>query len=136
MPIHFEATYDATPQEVFELLTSGEQFKAMTGMPAEITDRPGEAFSLFGGRIEGRQVELLPGERIVQAWRFGSEHDSPWDPGLYSILRFGLSPDGSGTRLTIDHDGIPEEWLEHLEAGYPQFYLEPIAGYFAGRVAS
>lgn len=135
MSIHVEAVYDATPREVYELLSDGERFEAMSGMPARVTDRAGEPFSLFGGRIEGRQVELLAGERIVQAWRFGAAHDSPWEPGVFSILRFELSPEGSGTRLAIDHDGIPAEWQEHLEAGYPQFYLEPIAGYFAARVA-
>jgi hypothetical protein len=59
---------------VFELLTNGALFGAATGQPVEITDRAGESFSLFGGRVEGRQIELVPGERVVQAWRFGTGH--------------------------------------------------------------
>ena len=81
--------------------------------------------------MEGRQIELVPGRRVVQAWRFGPEHPSPWEPGVYSTVRFALEPAGNGTRLVIDHTGIPTEWVEHIEGGYPTFYAEPIAGYFA-----
>jgi len=131
MCIHQEALVAAAPQQVFELLTSGSLFSAATGQLAEITDREGDAFSLFGGRIEGREIELVPGRRVVQAWRFGTAHDSPWEPGAYSTVRFSLEPAGDGTRLVIDHTGIPADWIEHLSQGYPTFYLDPIAKFFA-----
>jgi uncharacterized protein YndB with AHSA1/START domain len=130
MSIHREALIAAAPQQVFELLTSGSQFSAATGQPAEITDREGASFSLFGGRVEGRQIELVPGQRVVQAWRFGSGHPSAWEPGVYSMVRFALEPAGDGTRLVIDHAGIPAEWIEHISLGYPAFYHDPIAKFF------
>jgi uncharacterized protein YndB with AHSA1/START domain len=131
MAIHQEALIAAPPQQVFELLTSGSLFGAATGQPAEITDREGDSFSAFGGRVEGRQIELVPGERVVQAWRFGSAHPSAWEPGVYSTVRFALERAGSGTRLVIDHAGIPAEWIEHISSGYPAFYGDPIAAFFA-----
>jgi uncharacterized protein YndB with AHSA1/START domain len=131
MSIHRETRVAASCQQVFELLTSGCRFGAATGQPAEITDREGDPFSLFGGRVVGRQIELVPGERVVQAWRFGSAHPSPWAPGLYSTVRFTLEPAGNGTRVVIDHTGIPGEWIEHISLGYPAFYEEPIARFFA-----
>jgi activator of HSP90 ATPase len=129
--VHLETLVAATPHEVFALLTNGASFGAATGMPAAITDREGEPFSLFGGRIEGRQIELVPGERVVQAWRFGAAHPSPWEPGVYSTVRFALEPTGDETRLVIDHTGIPPEWVDHLTQGYPAFYLDPITSFFA-----
>ncbi len=131
MSIHQEALVGAPPQQVFELLTSGSLFGAATGQPAEITDREGDSFSLFGGRVEGRQIELVPGQRVVQAWRFGTAHPSVWEPGVYSTVRFSLEPDGDRTRLVIDHTGIPAEWIEHISLGYPAFYRDPIAAFFA-----
>jgi activator of HSP90 ATPase len=131
MSIHLETLIGAVPEEVFELLTNGSLFGAATGIPAEITDREGDPFSLFGGRVEGRQIDLVPSQRVVQAWRFGAAHDSPWEPGVYSTVRFTLEPDGSGTRLVIDHTGIPAEWIEHLSGGYPSFYLDPVTKFFA-----
>ena len=131
MSIHQEALIAASPQQVFELLTNGTLFSAATGQPALITDREGDPFSLFGGRVEGRQIELVPGHRVVQAWRFGAEHPSPWEPGAYSTVTFTLEPAGDGTRLVIDHTGIPAEWIEHISGGYPTFYEDPITKFFA-----
>jgi uncharacterized protein YndB with AHSA1/START domain len=97
MSIHQEALIAAPPQQVFELLTNGSLFSTATGQPAEITDREGESFSIFGGRVEGRQVELVRGRRVVQAWRFGAQHPTPWEPGVYSAVRFTLDPAGEGS---------------------------------------
>jgi uncharacterized protein YndB with AHSA1/START domain len=133
MSIHQEALIAAPPRPVFELLTNGTRFSAATGQPAEITDREGDSFALFGGRVEGRQIELVPYERIVQAWRFGAEHPSPWEPGVYSTVRFTLEPARDGTHLVIDHTGIPAEWIEHISSGYPTFYQDPITKYFANQ---
>jgi uncharacterized protein YndB with AHSA1/START domain len=131
MSIHQEALIAAPPEQVFELLTNGSLFSAATGQPADITAREGEPFSVFSGRVEGRQIEVVPAQRVVQAWRFSAGHDSPWEPGVYSTVRFTLDPTEDGTRLAIDHTGIPTEWLDHLSQGYPTFYLEPIAEFFA-----
>ena len=131
MSINQDMLVAASPQRVFELLTNGNLFGAATGQPAEITDREGDSFSAFGRRVEGRQIELVPGRRVVQAWRFGAEHPSPWEPGVYSTVRFTLEPAGDGTRLVIDHTGIPSEWIEHISSGYPTFYRDPITKFFA-----
>lgn len=130
MSIHQEAVLEAAPEQVYAVLTDGEKFAAATGLPARLGGREGEAFTLFGGRVEGRQIELVPGERVVQAWRFGGEHPDTWEPGVYSVVRFTLKPEAGGTRFVIDHDGIPPEWEEHIAGGYPTFYRDPLARYF------
>jgi activator of HSP90 ATPase len=43
----------------------------------------GGTFTLFGGYVTGRNLEMLPDERLVQAWRAGS-----WKPGAFSIAAF------------------------------------------------
>lgn len=131
MPIHQEATIDAAPDRVYRVLTDAKEFAAATGAPADVSEHEGGSFTLFGGRVEGRQIELVPGARVVQAWRFGGEHPGTWDAGVYSVVRFTLTPEGAGTRLVIDHAGIPPEWEEHIESGYPTFYAEPLAKYLA-----
>jgi uncharacterized protein YndB with AHSA1/START domain len=132
MSIHQESVIKASPRQVYAFLTNGEVFAAATGLPARLGDREGETFSLFGGRVEGRQVELVPAERVVQAWRFGSAHPDPWEPGVYSIVRFTLRPEGEATRFVIDHEAIPPQWRDHIESGYPAFYQDPLNRYFGG----
>ena len=131
MHIHQEAIIDADPKAVYDVLTDGQKFAAATGMPAQLSDREGETFTLFGGRVEGRQIELVPGRRIVQAWRFGAGHPSPWDDGVYSVVRFTLSGEEGGTRFIIDHAAVPPEWHDHISTGYPTFYEQPLERYFA-----
>jgi uncharacterized protein YndB with AHSA1/START domain len=136
MSIHQEALIDATPLQVYAYLTDGETFAAATGKAARLEARAGSVFSLFDGRIEGRQIELVPGERVVQAWRFGDAHPDVWGPGVYSIVRFTLTLERDRTRFVVDHDAIPAEWHEHLKTGYPIFYQEPMTRYFAERSAA
>ena len=95
MLIHQESVIAAAPRAVYEVLTDSQKFAAATGMPAQLGDRAGEAFSLFGGRIEGRQIELVPGQRIGQAWRFGAMHRRI-DAGVYSVVRFTLGGQQDG----------------------------------------
>jgi len=68
------------------------------------------AFSLFKGHIVGRNLELVPNERIVQAWRVVT-----WPEAAYSIVRFELKPHGSGTHVVFDHIGFPDGLHDHLE---------------------
>ena len=91
------------------------------GAPAEISRDEGGPFSCFGDRIVGRQVELVPDRRIVQAWRAAD-----WEDGVYSVVRFELREDGKGTRLVFDQSGFPQGEKGHLEAGWPKMYWEPL----------
>jgi hypothetical protein len=52
-------------------------------------------------------------EHTVQAWRV-----VPWPEGIYSIARFELTEQSSGTKLIFDHTGFPSELAEHLESGW------------------
>jgi activator of HSP90 ATPase len=126
MAIHQEIVLSASPDRVYAVLTTGAQFsKATGGAPAEIASTEGGAFSQFGGAIHGRHIELVPAERVVQAWR-----TKMWEPGSYSLVRFTLAPDGKGTKVTLDHAGFPAEQEEHLAAGWHANYWEPFAKFF------
>jgi uncharacterized protein YndB with AHSA1/START domain len=116
MPIHQEAIIDAAPEQVYAVLTDGAKFAAATGMPAQLSDREGEAFMLFGGRVEGRQIELVPGRRVVQAWRFGAAHPEPWDAGVYSVVRFTLTSQGDATKFVWIADVLPDDLASRTEA--------------------
>jgi len=125
--IHQEITCKATPEAIYTALTNTEQFKVLTGgAPTEISREAGGAFSCFGGMIEGRNIELVPGQRIVQAWRVKN-----WEPGVYSIAKFELKAENADTRLVFDHTGFPEEHREHLEKGWHDNYWGPLNKYIS-----
>lgn len=116
-----EVRFAAAPQTVFDALTTGAVFAAATAAPADIEARAGGAFSCFGGKVTGCNIELVPGQRLVQAWRVGN-----WDDGVYSIVRFELAPEGAGTRLRFSQTGHPTEHAPHLAEGWPRMYWEPL----------
>jgi activator of HSP90 ATPase len=136
--IHQEPVFQASRKHVYQALTDAKQFDqvahlsaAMRAMatgtkPTEISGEVGGPFSLFGGYIAGRQLELVPDERIVQAWRALS-----WKPGEYSIVRFELVEQGSGTKIVFDHRGFPEGQGQHLADGWTANYWEPLEKYLS-----
>jgi len=122
MPIHQEVTINASPEAVYGVLTSSADFERMTGgRTAKISKEAGGAVSLFGGDIAARNVELLPGKRVVQAWR-----SKAWPEGVYSLVRFELVPDGKGTKVVFDQAGHPAEAEQMLEGGWHQMYWQPM----------
>jgi activator of HSP90 ATPase len=123
--IHQEIDFSATPQQLYEALLDAKQFTEFSSRPAEINREVGGAFSLFKGHIIGRNLELIPNERIVQAWRVVT-----WPEGAYSIARFELEPQGSGTRLVFDHIGFPEGLHDHLSEGWEENYWSLLKKYF------
>jgi len=120
--IHQVVSFKAAPARVYQALVDETEFSKLTGPPAQIGREPGGAFALFGGQIVGRHLELAPGERVVQAWR-----SEGWPPHVYSIVRFELGAQGSGTRLVFDHTGFPVGQAEHLAAGWKEHYWDALA---------
>lgn len=126
--LHQEIAFNASPARIYAILLDSKQFAAVTGMAAEIDSKPGGAFKTFGGLIVGRNVELVPDTRIVQAWR-----PTHWDPGVYSIVRFELKARESGCTLVLDHTGFPAGEFDHLNEGWPLRYWEPLKKFLASQ---
>src|SRR5437764_7177206 len=83
--VHQEVDFAASPARIYAALLDDKQFVGFTGAPVRIDRGEGGAFSLFGGAIVGRNIELVPGKRVVQAWR-----DAAWRPGVYTVVKFEL----------------------------------------------
>jgi activator of HSP90 ATPase len=131
--IHQEVTFGASCMRVYRALTDPSQFDqviklsaAAQSMPgalaaSTISREPGGAFSIFGGQIIGRHLELVPNARLVQAWR-----DKDWPSGTYSIVTFVLRDEGAGCRLIFDHTGFPAGEAAHLAEGWHGNYWDPM----------
>jgi uncharacterized protein YndB with AHSA1/START domain len=133
--IHIEPVIKGSRKRVYDALTDSRLFDKVVqlsaavtsgmvkgGPPTQISTEPGGAFSLFGGYVTGRQIELVPGQRIVQVWRAGS-----WEPGEYSLAKFVLIEQGSATKIIFDHTGFPGDQAQHLLEGWHGNYFDPLA---------
>jgi len=130
--IHQEVVINASPARIYQALVDPIQFSKVTnfvllGASTSINPEVGGDFSLFGGLILGRHIEMIPGQRLVQAWR-----EKDWEPGAYSTVRFELSPKGSATKIVFDHRGFPPGNADHLAPGWKSHYWVPLQKFFAG----
>ncbi len=130
--IHQEIDFKASPQRLYEVLLSSNEFSqctkmsfpGFTAMSAIIDSAPGGTFTVFDGHIFGRILELVPGQRIVEAWRVVD-----WPAGIYSIAKFEFKRKGSGAQLIFDHVGFPEGLKKHLSIGWQQHYWDALTKY-------
>jgi activator of HSP90 ATPase len=137
--IHQELLFNASPQRVYGALTSGKSFDAITRLsdgdallkasgakPTTINNEVGGTFTLFGGYITGRNLEMLPDERLVQAWRAGG-----WKAGAFSVAAFSFVKEGTKTKLLFDHRGFPDGEGTSLAQGWHAHYWGPLTTFLA-----
>jgi uncharacterized protein YndB with AHSA1/START domain len=95
----------ASPQEVYEAWLDSVRHSEMTGSEAMMSDEIGAEVSAHAGYITGRNLELVPDERIVQSWRtteFADEHED-------AIVTVMLEDTDEGALLILVHSNVPDE---------------------------
>src|SRR5215472_13319738 len=125
--IEVSGVVHAPAERIYQAWLSSSEHTAMTGSRATVEGNVGGRFTAYDGRIEGANVELEPGRRIVQRWR---STDFPAEAGD-SLLEVRFEPIDIGTRVAFVHSEIPEGQGTLLEEGWRKYYLEPMDRYFA-----
>jgi activator of HSP90 ATPase len=116
------ARFKLDPDQIYQLLTDSKRHTKLTGQKAVISSKVGGPFSTHGGRVSGIVVDLVPGRRVVQAWR---SKDFP--VGAFSMAAFELSPtDDGGTQLVLTHRGVPKHLIPNVEADWRTTYWDKI----------
>ena len=119
--------FKASPDAVYELLADSAQRTKVTGRKASVSRKVGGTFSADNGRVTGVNVDLVPGQRIVQAWR---RKDFP--EGIFSMAAVTLTPTpGGGTELVLTHRGVPKWLLDDTEASWRRDCGDKIRAHFA-----
>jgi uncharacterized protein YndB with AHSA1/START domain len=113
----------APPDEVYLALTKAQSIQLWTGAEVEFTEEPETEFSFWEGDIVGKNLEFVPGQKIVQQWYFGEENEP-------SIVTIKLHPDRKGTSLEFVQTNIPDEDYEEFVAGIQEHYLGGLQDFF------
>lgn len=114
--------FNAPPTTVYELLADSKKHTAVTGRKATISRKIGGTFSVSGNDVSGINVDLVPGKRIVQAWRHRR-----FPEGIFSMAAVTLTPttDG-GTELVLTHRGVPKDLIPETELAWREQYWSRI----------
>jgi uncharacterized protein YndB with AHSA1/START domain len=124
--VHDEIEVKASPQSVYDAYMDSRQHAKFTGAPVKMSRALGGRFTAGGDYITGYNLELVPGKRIVQAWR-----GSDWPEGEYSLISLELRGRGKRTKVIFDQRGIPDGAPGGNSKGaWAKFYWKPLVDYF------
>jgi activator of HSP90 ATPase len=117
--------FRASPIEVYEMLMDSRKHRSLSGMPAKISKKVGGRFTAWGPHISGFNLALLPGRKIVQAWRA-----TGWWPDHYSIAIFDIKKIRGGSRLEFTQVGVPPNRYSGHYRGWIEAYWTPMKEIF------
>jgi len=119
--------FNVLPAKLFSDWLDSSAHSDFTESPADIDPKPGGKFTAWDGYISGSTKEIELGRRIIQNWRTTEFSDKEPD----SVLVITFEPEGAGTRLTLQHSQIPDGTADGYEAGWRDYYFEPMKKYYA-----
>ena len=126
MEFTLKTIINASAKAIYSSWLSNEGHSKMTGGEAVISDEIGASFTAWDGYIEGRNLELDPYSRILQAWRTSQFEPHEADSELEVLLK----EIAGGTELTLHHRNLPESG-EHYKLGWDNHYFKPMQAYFS-----
>jgi activator of HSP90 ATPase len=118
----------ATPEQVFDAYVQPAVAASIIGGECTGDAQVGASFSQWNGYINGKHLELVRGERVVQEWT-----TTEWPKGAApSRVELQLSGTGGGTELTMTHSAVPSEQAEDYRQGWIDYYWTPMRAHFGG----
>ncbi|MBI1869391.1 SRPBCC domain-containing protein [Candidatus Gottesmanbacteria bacterium] len=115
-------------EKVWQALVDPKLIDAWGAGPAIMDDQVGSKFSLWGGDIHGTNKEVEEHERLVQEW-YGGKWPKP------STVSITLMPDKDGTRIILNHEGIPDEDYKSINDGWDSYYFGAIKSFLESQTA-
>ena len=119
-------SFPVAPEVLYHAWLNSKIHSAMTGTEAEIDPQPEGVFRIFGGYISGKNIEMIPGEKIVQRWRTTDFPVNSPD----SVLKIIFEKTGKSTKMTIRHTKIPDGQAKDYRQGWQEYYFQPMKLYF------
>lgn len=124
--ITLKAVIPTSPKTIYEAWLDSELHSAMTGIStAIVNDEVEKSFAACGVYLQGKNLELIPNRKIVQAWRTTGFKPTDED----SKLEISLEEHADGTLFTLIHRNVPEQ-EHHVEQGWLLHYFEPMMVFF------
>ena len=121
--IRQSVTFNTTAHEIYEAIMDAYKHSEFTDSQVYMSRNIGGKFSVYGGDIEGVNLELITDKKVVQSWRYRD-----WPKGYYSKATFALNEVGNITRLTFTQTGVPEEFYDDIYQCWHDYYWTPMKG--------
>lgn len=110
----------ATPETVFDYLTTEAGMTAWMGQHADLDPQPGGVFAvdIAGHPVRGEYLRVDRPHRVVVSWGFAGSSELP--PGATTV-EFRLTAVEAGTRVDLTHSDLPDAELAGHADGWAHF---------------
>ena len=116
-------TFNCPAPELYHCLTDPGRVLAWSRSPSSALPQiilPGAPFSLFGGNIVGKFLELKPPHALTLEWRLKN-----WTAA--SKVQISIAEESSSScRVELEHQGVPEGEVERIRENWHNYYWTPI----------
>ena len=129
-PIVQSVTFKSSPEELFAMFTDSKKHTAATGAKASVSAKAGAKWWAFDGMILGKNLVVVPGVMVVQAWRAAHWKETDLD----SILVVSFSRAKGGGKIDLTHVGVPKHDHKGVTKGWPQYYWIPWKAYLKAQL--
>jgi len=119
--------FEVSPKTLYGLYMNSAKHAKATGLPAKMSAKAGGTFRACGKALRGKNLAVVPGKMVVQAWRSIAFKKS--DPDSILILTF--SKTARGARVDLVHVNVPEQDHKGVTDGWPKYYWNPWRAYLA-----
>ena len=111
----------ASPQEVWLAMTDERTIEAWSHFEAQMNERVGTNFTLWGGDIRGVNLESDRYEKLVQEWNWRN-----WsEPSRVEIRLYGQQ-NGDATLLELLHSNVPDDEMDEAEEFWREKFFEKL----------
>ncbi len=125
--LKMQVTLPVKPKDLYHAWLDSKLHAEFTGDSANIDPSVGGKFTTWSGYIMGKNLELEPPHRILQAWRTTDFPENAPD----SLLEILIEPAAGGSKLTLIHTKIPDGQSAEYKEGWQEWYFTPMKTYFA-----
>jgi activator of HSP90 ATPase len=112
---------NTNPSILYNLYMDASKHSSVTGAPAKIQKKEGTKFSAYGDYCFGKNLQLIPGELIVQSWVANDWKKTETESTF--ILLFEQRNDDAVVFMT--HANVPDSEYKSLKEGWNEFYWKP-----------
>ncbi len=113
--------FKGTPKEVYDYLADAKKHTKLIGDKVKMTAKAGDRFTAYGGAVEGQNLVLEPGAKIIQTWRY-----EDWPKGHYSTAIYEFKKAGKNTVLNFTQISVPDDKAADIAQGWKDYYWEPL----------
>lgn len=117
------------PSVLYNLYMNAKQHEMIAGGTCKISAKEGAKYSVHGGYITGKNLQLIKDKLTVQTWRGADWSKNAMD----STFIINLEQNGNDVILHAIHANVPDKHADSINKGWHDHYWKPWKQHLAGK---